>query len=98
MIGNVRSKTSINATISSKRLLSGSISSKTIFGEISIGAVEIIRREFPDYEGAYETTPEIDEKVLPTKNRSMREDFIVKPIPYAQTSNISGGYTAIIGG
>ena len=98
MIGNVRSKTSINATISSNSVLRGSLGSSTILGDIKIGTVQIIRRDFPNYDGEYEATPSIAEQVLPTKNKSMLEDFVVREIPYAETSNPSGGYTAIIGG
>ena len=98
MIGNVRSKTSLNATISSKGLLNGSVNSSTILGNISLGTIEIVRRDFPNYTGEYEATPTVEEQILPTKNKSMIDDFIVHEIPYFETSNPSGGYTAIIGG
>ena len=98
MIGNVKSKTSLNATISSKSLISGSINSSTILGDIKIGTVEIVRRAFPNYEGEYEATPKIEEQILPTKNKSMLDNFVIHEIPYFETSNPSGGYTAIIGG
>ena len=98
MIGNVKSKTSLNATISSKSLISGSINSSTILGDIKIGTVQIIRRDFPNYRGEYEATPSIGEQIFPTKNKSMLDNFVIHEIPYAETSNPSGGYTAIIGG
>ena len=98
MIGNVRSKTSLNATISSKSRIKGSINSSTVLGTISIGTVEIIRRDFPNYTGEYEAIPMIEEQILPTKNKSMLDNFVVHEIPYFETSNPSGGYTAIIGG
>jgi len=95
---NVRSKTSINATVSSKSKLMGSIRSSTILGNINIGTIEIVRRDLPDYDGSYEVTPTVGEQTFLTKDRSMHENFVVHKIPYFETSNPSGGYTAIIGG
>lgn len=51
----------------------------------------------PYYPGEYEVEPRKVEQTLETKNRSMKEDVIVHPIFYAETSNISGGLTAVIG-
>ena len=98
MIGNVKSKTSLNAIISSKSLISGSINSSTILGDIKIGTVQIIRRDFPNYRGEYSATPSVGEQVISTKNKTMLDDFVIHEIPYTETSNLSGGYTAIIGG
>lgn len=52
---------------------------------------------FPDYKGEYEVTPSTEEQVLPTKNKSMRNDVTVKEIPTYEVSNDSGT-TFIIGG
>lgn len=53
---------------------------------------------FPAYRGEYDVTPlPRDDVVLPTANRSMSDDVTVLRIPYYETSNPSGGYTAIIG-
>lgn len=89
MIGNVRSKASLNATIAK---------SSTILGNVSLGMIEIVRHDFPNYEGEYAATPTVEEQILPTKNKSMLDDFVIHEIPYYKTSNPSGGYTAIIGG
>lgn len=98
MIGDVRSKGSITGTVSSKGVITGNISAKAIMANVSVGPIEIVRRALPDYEGEYEATPSVSEQVMPTKDRSMLNDFIVHEIPYFETSNPSGGYTAIIGG
>ena len=98
MIGDVRSKTSLNVTISLKGILSGYVNSSTVLGQLNLGTIEIIRRDFPNYEGEYEATPNIEEQILPTKNKSMIDDLVIHEIPYFETSNPSGGYTAIIGG
>lgn len=50
----------------------------------------------PDYKGEYEITPTIEDQTLPTKNRSLREDIVVKKIPTYEVSN-EYGTTFIIG-
>lgn len=52
---------------------------------------------FPWYEGAYVVDPRKVEQTLETKNKSMRDDVTVNPIFYAETSNLGGGLTAVIG-
>ena len=55
--------------------------------------------EAETYDGAYEVTPKaFDETVLETEHKLMQHDVTVLEIPYYETSNLSGGYTAIIGG
>ena len=58
----------------------------------------VVRRALPDYEGGYEVTPGTEAIALATRDKSLREDLIVREIPYHTTTNLSGGYTAIIGG
>ena len=52
----------------------------------------------PTYEGEYEITPAVYEQSFDTAGKKMGHDLVVLEIPYAETSNLSGGYTAIIGG
>lgn len=54
-------------------------------------------REFPYYEGNYEVTPDVLEQKLDTKQKIMREDVVVKAIPYSETTNNAGGKTVYIG-
>lgn len=35
----------------------------------------------PPYEGDYEVTPSAEEQTLPTANRLLNKDIVVKPIP-----------------
>lgn len=49
------------------------------------------------YEGEYEVIPKTIDQTLETKKKTMKDDLTVKAIPYYQTSNTAGGYTAIIG-
>lgn len=59
---------------------------------------EIIDGGGEPYSGEYDVTPlPRDDVVLPTANRRMSDDVTVRRIPYYETSNPSGGYTAIIG-
>lgn len=52
----------------------------------------------PDYEGAYEVTPQVDEPVvLHTKAKRMKDDVTVKKIPQYEVSNAAGGKTLTIG-
>lgn len=51
----------------------------------------------PDYNGEYEVTPDEEEQTLFTKNKSMKDDVIIKAIPTYEVSN-STGTTFIIGG
>ena len=53
-------------------------------------------RDFPYYEGTYEVTPDVSEQKLETKEKIMRDDVIIKEIPFFETSNNSGGTTVYI--
>lgn len=50
------------------------------------------------YDGGYEIVPKIQEQKLPTKNKLLTEDMVIKSIPVIKVSNTSGGNTVIIGG
>ena len=51
------------------------------------------------YEGPYIVTPSAHNNItLATKERYMEDDVTVLKIPYYETSNLSDGYTAYIGG
>ena len=63
---------------------------------LKLGA-KIIAGNVPVYAGATEVTPSAEEQILYTRNKKLEENIIVKEIPFAETSNLSGGYTAVIG-
>ena len=66
-------------------------------GRLTVPPV-IYADELPVYDGSYEVTPLPGaEVILPTARMIMEGDVIVAEIPYYETSNASGGYTAIIG-
>ena len=64
-----------------------------LFGELSIPD-----RLGDPYDGTYEIIPTTDFQLLLTMDKYMEDDVLVHPIPYAEVSNVSGGYTATIGG
>lgn len=51
-----------------------------------------------EYKGSYEVTPKLEEQIIPTASKVMRNDMKIKEIPITTVSNASGGNTAIIGG
>ena len=72
----------------------------TIIGELtSLYHIEadlsILPTEF--YDGDYVVIPKFAEQVLPTKNKTMQDDMVVKEIPTAEVSNPAGGLTLTIG-
>ena len=55
--------------------------------------------EIDTFLGAYDVTPSpADDKILPTRDKRMSRNLIVRKIPLSETSNSGGGYTAVIGG
>lgn len=61
-----------------------------------------LQRSPPEYDnaynGEYEVTPLVDkETTLPTANKIMTKDVVVKQVPYFETSNNTGGETVYIG-
>ena len=65
-------------------------------GDITVEIPEV--DEGNPYMGDYEVIPSINFQLLPTAECHLEEDILVRPIPYAEVSNLSGGYTATIGG
>lgn len=50
------------------------------------------------YSGNYSVTPlAFVDQLLRTNDKVMEQNVVVEKIPYATTSNVAGGYTAIIG-
>lgn len=50
------------------------------------------------YDGEYEVTPLANrEQVLETKNKMLKDNIIVKEIPYHETTNLQNGTTVFIG-
>lgn len=61
--------------------------------------ITVVKRTGEYYNGDYDATSlPFEDQTLDTEGKVMRNNFVVNRIPYAETSNLSGGYTAIIGG
>lgn len=65
----------------------------TDFGELFYGGDVNIE----EYEGAYEVTPSVKAQTLKTAEKKMKQDVLVKEIPYAEVSNAASGKTVTIG-
>lgn len=60
--------------------------------------VQDVLSNIPQYEGSFEITPAVEAQTLETGGKTMANDLEINPIPFYETSNSSGGNTAIIGG
>jgi len=63
---------------------------------VDVGVATETYRDREPYTGEYEATPSRHEQVFATAGKTMQDDFTVVQIPYYTTTNIGGGYTAII--
>ena len=63
-----------------------------------VGYLSIPEHIGTKYDGSYEVVPTTGFQLMDTEEKYMEENVIVHPIPYAEVSNESGGYTATIGG
>ena len=52
----------------------------------------------PPYTGEYDVIPRVTEQSLPTGDRRLDKDILVRAIPYHEVENTERGTTAIIGG
>ena len=53
---------------------------------------------YEDYTGSYDITPLITTQRLPTENKHMTSDVVVRMIPTSEVQNSAGGVTFTIGG
>ena len=97
MIGDPKSKAIIVGVLKTVGSISGSIKSSTILTSVEAGKIDIIHSDLPDYVGLYEAIPSGDEQIFSMVNKTTRENFIVRAIPYEEVPNSAGGITAIIG-
>lgn len=66
---------------------------ETIFGD----SVNIIVKPVENYyDGSYDVIPSINEQVLKTAQKTMKQNLTVNAIPYSVTTNLTGGKTATI--
>lgn len=66
--------------------------------ELELETVIPVAREYDTYAGPYTVIPVLNnDNVLLTKHKLMADDVTVKPIPIAEVTNPSGGWTVTIG-
>lgn len=73
------------------------IESKPIEFDFSFNIIGGGGGALPDYKGSYIITPQLEEQILPTKDKSMRQNVDVLGIPINRSHN-DYGTTIIIGG
>lgn len=64
---------------------------------MGFGPIKLTTTDLPIYDGDYAVSPDLKSKKLDTAGKAMRNDLIVKEIPFWKVDNLSGS-TIIIGG
>lgn len=65
---------------------------------IDFGSIQYVTKgEASPYEGEYIVTPKVQQQTMPTKDKTLKDDILVKEIPFFNVSNTSGGDTVYIG-
>ena len=65
---------------------------------IDFGSIQYVTKgEAGTYEGEYIVTPKVKQQTMPTKDKTLKDDILVKEIPFFKVSNTSGGDTVYIG-
>ena len=57
--------------------------------------VDMMQVQGEQYEGSYEVVPSAQKQVLETAQKVMRDDVIIKEIPYEETPNSGGRGTTV---
>lgn len=91
-MSSIKTFESLSGRISSECTLSGVLSCEGgLSGKISIN------NNYERYDGNYEVVPNaFNTQILPTTNKLLTQDIVVKKIPYYETSNIQQGITVYI--
>ena len=92
------SASAIAAAVSESAVVEAAQATWAVGAEAAQTSVSVVSgaTSAPVYRGSYEVTPTSGEQVLPTHDRTMRDDLTVHAVPYHSASNESGGYTVSI--
>lgn len=92
-MGNIQALETLSGSVSAEASLSGKLScAGGLNGRVSV------TREYDVYSGEYQVVPKaFEQQVLPTSNRVLKEDVVVREVPFYEVSNESDGVTAYIG-
>ena len=71
------------------------ISAETVDVKVESELVRV--GDYEEYKGPYSVKPEKFEQKLPTADKHISKDILVKQVPFAAVSNNAGGTTVIIG-
>ena len=52
--------------------------------------MRIVASSVADYDGSYVIIPKVESQTMPTENKRMAHDVLVREIPYYEVSNVSG--------
>lgn len=93
-MSGIKAFESLSGRISSGCTLSGTLSCEGgLSGKVSIP------NNYKRYDGNYEAVPNaFNTQTLPTANKLLTQDIVVKKVPYYETSNIQQGITVYIAG
>lgn len=75
----------------------------SLLGEISctggLSGKLSVPTNYDPYTGEYEVASDVfNAKILPTANKLLNQDVLIKKVPYFETSNAQNGLTVYIGG
>jgi hypothetical protein len=92
IIGDVNAKASLVGDVSSRTAVQGilSTSKQSLYADVSLGVIDIIHSDMPDYKGDYSVTPSLVSQELNTENKTLRENIIINSIPYYDVANPYG--------
>lgn len=96
-MSSIKAFESLSGRVSSGCTLSGTLSCEGgLSGKVSIPSNY---ERYERYDGNYEAVPNaFNTQTLPTANKLLTQDVIVKKVPYYETSNIQQGITVYIAG
>lgn len=93
---NISTREKLVGVIKTRSTLTGAIDTSALLtGQVNVCGV--VKMELDWYEGSYEVKPTSDQQILPTKQKTLSDNLIIKPIPYVESANSAGGTTVTIG-
>lgn len=87
---------SIQMTVGSQKSVTMTIASQKSI-KMTVEKAVAIGISGRTYEGSYEVTPTVEGHTMETKEKYMKDDVTIHPIPYFSVGNNSGGNTVFIG-
>ena len=96
-MNGINAELSITHGITAK--LSASYSISATVSEVQEYYLHGVVRASEEYDNTYEVTNSFDDDIIvPTKNKYLTDDIVIKKVPVSTTANESGGYTLNVGG